>query len=143
MSYTARTIIAWGDLPTLSMPHFPLKVQLPKKVSEGERAQRRKTGVSSLLTEAEKRTFKQAGLRPRQKKRGSFKSGSTLQEIGGKEDSSSEPLRLPLLGVRLHPCPAGRSQRDACVKSPDDVRLSVDELVQQTGRPSTTPSEKK
>lgn len=31
LSYTARTIIAWGDLPTFSMPHFPLKVQLPKK----------------------------------------------------------------------------------------------------------------
>ncbi|RVE76306.1 hypothetical protein OJAV_G00008210 [Oryzias javanicus] len=80
------------------------------------------------------------GLRPGQKKRGSFKSESTLQEIGGKEDSSSEPLRLPLLGVRLHPCPAGRSQRDACVKSPD-VRPSADELVQETlnNSPPTTP----
>lgn len=48
MSYTARTIIARGDLPNFSMPHFPLKVQLPKKVREGTRAEGGRLGLFAV-----------------------------------------------------------------------------------------------
>lgn len=39
--YTARTIVVWGNVPTLSKSHFPLsKVQLP----ENKKEERKKGG---------------------------------------------------------------------------------------------------
>lgn len=36
--YTARTIVVWGNVPTLSKSHFPLsKVQLPEKKEGGRK----------------------------------------------------------------------------------------------------------
>lgn len=55
MSYTARTIIARGDLPNFSMPHFPLKVQLPKKVREGTRAEGGRLGLFAVAGSKKKK----------------------------------------------------------------------------------------
>jgi hypothetical protein len=74
-------------LPTVSMPHFPLKVRLPKS-ERGSGLER----TASILRCCRKqiKTSKQLGERPR---KSSWKGGSTLRKIGDQDRSEPSDVR--------------------------------------------------